>query len=125
MRVLTESECREAMEKGEFDLPEISGPGASGGETAKKTALILTQSWCPQWKAMKNYLPEVEKRLPGINIVYIEYDQCPFFDEFMAFKENTYDNREIPYVRYYIDGKCGSFSNFVSLDGFLQRLGKA
>jgi hypothetical protein len=117
MRVLTETECRAAMEKGEFVLPEMSGTGA-----AQKTALILTQSWCPQWKAMKNYLPDAEKRIPGLTIVYTEYDKTPFFDDFMAFKENTYNNREIPYVRYYIDRKCDFWSNFVSLEAFLQRL---
>jgi len=104
------------MEKGEFELPEFSGSGGSG-----KTALILTQSWCPQWKAMKNYLPDAEKSFPGLNIVYIEYDMAPYFEVFMAFKENTFNNREVPYVRYYSDGKCIAYSNYVSLGGFLQR----
>jgi len=45
-----------------------------------------------------------------------------FFDEFMNFKETTYENREIPYVRYYKDGKYSSCSNYVSLEGFLHRL---
>ena len=112
MRILTEKECRGAIAKGEFELPE----------PADLAALILTQSWCPQWKAMKNYLSDAEKALPGLKIFYIEYDLVPFFEDFMTFKENTYKNREIPYVRYYKDGKCVSTSNFVSLDGFLHRL---
>jgi hypothetical protein len=117
MRILTEAECRGAMETGSFELPELTGSGA-----AERAALILTQSWCPQWKAMKNYLEEAEKSLPGLKIFYIEYDLAPFFEEFMAFKENTYNNREIPYVRYYKDGKYSSSSNYVSLEGFLHRL---
>ena len=112
MHVLTEAECRAAMQNGDFKLPEADSPAT----------LILTQSWCPQWKAMKNYLEEAEKSLPGLKIFYIEYDLAPFFEEFMAFKENTYDNREIPYVRYYKDGKFASSSNYVSLEGFLHRL---
>jgi len=100
------------MEKGEFDLGEFEG----------KAAVILTQSWCPQWKAMKNYLPDAEKALPELKILYIEYDLTPFFDIFLDFKENTLNNREIPYVRYYVNGKFSSSSNFVSLDGFLHRL---
>ena len=112
MRVLTETECRGAIKKGEFELPEPSDVAA----------LILTQSWCPQWKAMKNYLGDAEKALPALKIFYIEYDLTPFFEDFMTFKENTYDNREIPYVRYYKEGKCVSSSNYVSLDGFLHRL---
>ena len=117
MRILTEAECRGAMETGSFELPELTGSGA-----AERAALILTQSWCPQWKAMKNYLPDAEKALPGLKTVYFEYDRAPFFEEFLAFKENTYKNREIPYVRYFIDGKCAATSNYVSLDGFLHRL---
>ena len=112
MRILTETECRKAIEKGEFELPEPSG----------KTAIILTQSWCSQWKAMKSYLGEAETRLPGLKIFYIEYDLTPFFEEFMAFKENTLNNREIPFVLYYKEGKFSSSSNYVSLEGFLQRL---
>ena len=111
MRVLTETECRLAMKNGDFELPELDGPAA----------FILTQSWCPQWTAMKNYLGEAEKRLPGLKIFYIEYDLSSFFEEFMTFKENTYENREIPYVRYYKEGKYSSWSNYVSLEGFLHR----
>ena len=114
MRVLTETECRRAMEKGDFELPELFDTNS---------ALILTQSWCSQWKAMKNYLGEAEKTFPGLTIFFVEYDFLSFFEDFTAFKENTYENREIPYVRYYKGGKCCSWSNFVSLEGFLQRLG--
>ena len=117
MRVLTETECRAAMEKGEFELSELSG-----GEAPGKAAIVLTQSWCPQWKAMKNYLNDAEKRLSGLKIFYVEYDLCSFFEDFMTFKENTWQNREIPYVRYYKDGVCSASGNYVSLDGFLQRL---
>ena len=105
------------MAKGGFELPELNGPGA-----AERAALILTQSWCPQWKAMKKYLPEAEKTLSGLKTVYFEYDRASFFEEFLAFKENTYNNREIPYVRYFTGGKCVASSNYVSLDGFLHRL---
>jgi len=118
MRILTEAECRKAMEKGEFEIKDLLGAEIPGQENA---AIILTQSWCPQWTAMKNYLPEAEKREPGLAIFYIEYDQVSWFEEFMAFKENTFSNREIPYVRYYREGKCTAWSNYVSLEGFLHR----
>ena len=109
MRVLSEEECRNAMKKGEFEPSEGN------------CAIILAQSWCPQWKAMKNYLAEAEKRLSGLEIGYIEYDQVPWFEEFMNFKETVFSNRAIPYVRYYKNGKCCSWSNFLSLEGFLHR----
>jgi hypothetical protein len=98
------------MEKGEFD-PSLLG----------YTAVILTQSWCPQWKAMRSYLEKADG--PDIFILYIEYDLVPWSAEFMDFKERHFDNREIPYVRYYRNGTCVSQSNYVALEGFLHRLG--
>jgi glutaredoxin len=108
---LTERECRDAITKGGFE--PLPGTGA----------LILTQSWCPQWKAMKNYLDEAEQagKLTA-DIRYIEYDLESFFEEFMLFKEDTYNNREIPYVRYYHDGAFTGESNYISQEGFLYRL---
>jgi hypothetical protein len=111
MRLLTEAECREAIKRGAFSLPEIAGTAA----------IVLTQSWCPQWKALKSYLPDAEKRLNGLTVLYVEYDLAPFYEDFMAFKESTFNNREIPYVLYYKDGKLVSESNYVSLEGFLRR----
>jgi hypothetical protein len=113
IRKLTEQECGDAMEKGAFEMLEGTG------------AVILTQSWCPQWKAMKSYLPELEKAGEDLTILYIEYDIEPFFDKFMEFKENTYQNREIPYVRYFRKGVFSGESNYVSPQGFLHRLNLA
>jgi hypothetical protein len=112
------------MEHGEFEASLIEGPAA---------VIILTQSWCPQWTAMRDYLPEVEKKAakvfpPGINIFYVEYDIAEWKDltheEFMTFKEDTYNNREIPYARYYRNGSFSRDSNYISLGGFLSRLGE-
>ena len=121
IKKLTEAECRAAMESGDFDPAMLKGPAA---------AIILTQSWCPQWKAMKSYLPKAEEAVRAlygeISIYYIEYDIEPWEslenDAFMRFKENTYNNREIPYVRYYRDGVYARDSNYISLDGFINRL---
>jgi hypothetical protein len=110
IRILTEDECKNAIKKGEFD-PSL----------LQQSALILTQSWCPQWAAMKSYLEKADR--PELSILYIEYDQVPWFEDFRIFKEQNFDNREIPYVRYYKDGKCTAQSNYVSLEGFLRRLG--
>jgi hypothetical protein len=114
MQKLDETSCQKALESGAFDLSSAAGPAA----------LIMTQSWCPQWKAMLSYLPEAEKRLPGLSIFYVEYDTLPFFDQFRVFKETAFNNREIPYVRYYQDGTGTGESNYVSLEGFLHRLGE-
>jgi hypothetical protein len=101
------------MEKGEFDGSLLRG----------STALILTQGWCPQWKAMNSYLEQAEARFPELNILFIEYDTVPWHEAFMDFKERHFSNREIPYVRYYRDGICINQSNYVTLEGFLHRLG--
>jgi len=119
MRKLTEAECRAAMETGEFDTALVAGPAA---------AIILTQSWCPQWTAMKAYLPRLEAALGDVPLYYVEYDVERWeqlkHNEFMAFKENTFRNREIPYVRYYLNGVFSRDSNYISMDGFKSRLGK-
>jgi hypothetical protein len=112
IRTLTAQECKNAMEKGSFE--PFQGTGA----------IILTQSWCPQWKAMKNYLPETEKA-GEITVLYVEYDTEAFFTEFMNFKETAYKNREIPYVLYIQQGAFSGASNYVSLQGFLHRLNLA
>jgi hypothetical protein len=117
MRKLTEAECRAAMENGDFEAGLVSGSAA---------AIILTQSWCPQWTAMKAYLPQLEAALPDARVYYVEYDIEPWEDldheAFMTFKEDTFRNREIPYVRYYRDGVFYRESNYISLDGFKDRL---
>jgi hypothetical protein len=118
IRELTEAECREAMGKGDFNAALVSGPAA---------AFILTQSWCPQWAAMKAYLADIEKAAPNLNIYYVEYDIAAWKElrnhAFMTFKENNYNNREIPYVRYYRNGGFFRDSNFISAEGFKSRLG--
>ena len=117
IRKLTEAECRAAMEKGDFDAGLVSGPAA---------AIILTQSWCPQWTAMKAYLPKAEEALHNLKIYYVEYDTEKWEnldnEAFMTFKENTYNNRQIPYVRYYRNGVFSRDSNYISPDGFISRL---
>jgi hypothetical protein len=117
LRKLTEAECMAAMETGDFDTALVSGPAA---------AIILTQSWCPQWKTMLAYLPQVEAALGGVKLYYVEYDIESWenldHEAFMSFKENTFNNREIPYVRYYRNGVYSRDSNFISMDGFKSRL---
>ena len=125
IRKLTEAECIFAVENGDFDPALFSGPAA----------IILTQSWCPQWKAMQSYLPNANAELSTalnlpmeeIKIYYVEYDietwEVLKNEDFMSFKEKTFDNREIPYVRYYLNGAYSRDSNFISLDGFKSRFG--
>ena len=117
IRKLSEAECSSAIKKGDFDPALVSGPAV---------AVILTQSWCPQWAVMKAYLPKVDESLKEVKIFYVEYDiekwESFTNEAFMAFKEDTFKNREIPYVRYYVNGIFNRDSNFISLEGFISRL---
>jgi hypothetical protein len=115
---LTETECRAAIASGDFS--------AETRTSAPAVALVLTQSWCPQWRFMNAYLGEAERAVGDrVAIRYIEYDNEPFFEEFMTFKEDVFGNRSVPYVRYYREGKLVAESNFISKQGFLAKLGIA
>jgi glutaredoxin len=119
MNKLTKEDCFFAIEHGEF-AEEVCGK-------SPKTAIILTQSWCPQWVAMYRYLDEAEKKAKeasiDFSIFFIEYDKESWAEDFISFKEDGFKNREIPYVRYYQDGKITGESNFISLGGFLKKAG--
>lgn len=110
---LTEEQCRDALARGEFG-PDLIGSAAS-------VAVVLTQSWCPQWVWMRSYLEGLPES-PEYRVFYLEYDREPFYEDFLAFKENTLGNREIPYVRYYRDGRLTAQTNYIAKDGFLKRL---
>jgi len=40
----------------------------------------------------------------------------------MTFKENAFGNDQVPYVRYYRDGKLAHESNYIDKGGFLRFL---
>ena len=77
-------------------------------------AVVLTQSWCPQWQAMKSFLANFE----GVGIYFLEYDLTDYCDRFRRFKETVFGNDQIPYIRYYRDGRLTGVTNAVSEDGF-------
>ena len=113
---LTESDCAFAIGSGDF-AEEIR-------TAAPAVAVVLTQSWCPQWRFMHAYLAEAEN-IAGdrIAIYFVEYDHEANYRDFMTFKEDIFGNREIPYVRYYKHGILSAESNYISRQGFLSKLG--
>ncbi len=111
---LTEAQCRAAIFAKEFG-PEILKAGPA-------VAVVLTQSWCPQWLWMKAWLSQAAEA-PGRAVFWIEYDREDFYEDFMEFKESTFHNYEIPYLRYYRDGVLVRESNFIDRSGFLRILG--
>jgi len=108
---LSAEQCASAIERGDFP-EELTG-------SKDRVAIILTQSWCPQWTMMQSWLQRASDEA-GADVYFSEYDRETFFDEFMRFKEDTLGNRTIPYVRYYRDGRLAAESNYVSKDVFVK-----
>ncbi|MBL8965928.1 MAG: hypothetical protein JNG85_02900 [Spirochaetaceae bacterium] len=105
--------CRAAIAAGDFSA-DVAG-------AAPRVAIILTQSWCPQWAWMRSYLEALPDD-PETAVYWVEYDLEPFFEEFMAFKEGVFGNDQVPYVRYYRGGRPSRESNFIDKAGFLRLL---
>jgi hypothetical protein len=116
MRKLSEQECRACMDSGEFPAGIV--------RAADSVAVVLTQSWCPQWRRMRSYLESAVEGA-GLEVFWVEYDLEGFFEPFMAFKEEVFGNREVPYVRYYRGGELAAQSNYVERDRFLAFLAPA
>jgi len=93
-RTLSDEIIRQTIEAGDF--PEtVRG-------AAEKVVVVLTQDWCPDWHAMDAFLPEFEDR---VALFVLEYNRHPDFERIMGFKEDVFQNREIPYLRYYHQGR--------------------
>jgi hypothetical protein len=113
MRKLTKDECLAAIRDGDF------GGGLAGAAPA--VAIVLTQSWCPQWAWMRSYLSAIPQD-GSMEILWVEYDREDFFEDFMRFKESSFGNDQVPYVRYYRGGALAAESNFIDKGGFLRLL---
>ncbi|WP_053227996.1 hypothetical protein [Spirochaeta cellobiosiphila] len=108
---LNDSDCLEAIETHNFSDELLS--------KTNKTIIVLTQSWCPQWVYMKNQLMEIDEENSDITIYYIEYDLKDYYQQFMSFKEEHYNNHHVPFVLYYLDSQLINTSNFTYKDGIL------
>ena len=113
MQELSADTCRRMIDEGE--VPE------SIRTASEKVAVVLTQSWCPDWFVMRRYLDALDE--PGLTVYAIVYDRLENFTDVMAFKETIFSNDLIPYVRYYRDGRLVAESNVVYLKKkFLKKL---
>ncbi|UFS71155.1 hypothetical protein LPW11_02935 [Geomonas sp. RF6] len=110
MEKMSEQQAREAIQRGEI--------GSDITEAAEKVAVILTQSWCLQWHEMRSYAAGFQDAA----VFYIEYDKTELFEDFRTFKEETFGNDQIPYVRYYRGGKLVAQSNAVAQETFRANL---
>ncbi len=106
MEKLTDKQIDYLLENGEFSDDVI--------KSANKVAVILTQNWCPQWIHMKSYA----KKMKDAKIYYIEYNKAEVTDKLMPFKEETFKNDLIPYVRFYKDEVCFQDTNYIPKSEF-------
>ena len=87
--------------------------------SAENVVVILTQSWCPDWLAMKAFLPGFSSS----EVYCLEYDRTDYMDIFRVFKEKVFGNDQIPYIRYYRKGILTGVSNAVPEEVFKKNTG--
>jgi hypothetical protein len=112
MRKLDAAACDYCVDSGEFP-PEVLMAAAS-------VAVVMTQDWCPQWTAMRSWLERFERE--DTVVWYVEYNREPSGERFMRFKEDSFGNRLIPYVRYYRNGTLVAQGNYTDELGFTTKL---
>jgi hypothetical protein len=115
-RKFTTDHLRFAIETGEFH--------ADITESAPLVACVMSQSWCPQWLFMRSWIKQLARETDETEGLTIhtwetEYDREKLFTDFRSFKEQVWNNWEVPYVRYYSGGRLVHESNFVSAMTFV------
>ncbi len=110
LRQISDSQALDCLKKGEFAKEIIA--------IKPKVAVVLTQSWCPSWVALTQWIGEI--KITDIAIWSFIYDASEIFKEFLKFKEERLGNREIPYIRYYQGGKFITATNYVDKETFLK-----
>jgi hypothetical protein len=116
---LTQAQAQHAMEHGEFDASVIGA--------APRVAVLLSQDWCSQYAALDRHLRDMESgsdpKVPDVTVFELIYNRVDYFEAFMRFKETRWRNYEIPYVRYYRDGRLVGESNYVGPQQFMAHFG--
>jgi len=111
IQTLTQDQLDALLREGDF--PE------SVRLAAPKVVVIMTQDWCGQWADMASYLPDFADQAA---IFTVEYNLLPDFERIMKFKEDVLNNRQVPYVRYYQNGKLVHERNWIPRGAFSDML---
>ena len=88
---------------------------------APKVVVVMTQDWCGQWSTLAAYLPDFAGEAA---IFTVEYNLLPDFERIMRFKEDVLGNDQVPYLRFYRDGKLVRQSNWLPRASFAAILGR-
>jgi hypothetical protein len=113
IRPLTQDQLDALLKDGEF--PE------SVRLAAPKVVVVMTQDWCGQWTSMAAYLSDFADQAA---IFTVEYNRLPDFERIMHFKETVFRNDQVPYLRFYRDGKLVRQTNWIpraAFAGMLER----
>ncbi len=86
---------------------------------APKVVVVMTQDWCGQWVDMAAYLPAFADEAA---IFTVEYNRLHDFERILRFKEDVLGNEQVPYVRFYRDGKLVRESNWLPRASFAAML---
>lgn len=106
------------------DIEALLGAGEFSEKirrAAPQVVVVMTQDWCPQWHDMAAYLPAFADR---VAIFATAYNRLPDFERIMAFKEEVFGNDQVPYVRYYREGRLVAQTNWLSRDDFAAMLAR-
>lgn len=91
-------------------------------KASENVLAIFTQDWCTDWQSLERDLNSNEKTDSiDLTVFICKYNESPLYEPFMNFKENTWKNEFIPYLRYYKNGNFVKDSNHLPF----QRLIKA
>lgn len=113
MQVLNQTEIDHLLAHQEFSSSVLL--------SGEKVAVVLTQDWCPQWKDMESYLPGFEDQ---VKVHYLEYNRHQDFERIMGFKEDVLGNDQVPYLRFYKNGKLIAETNWIPRGTFQALLKK-
>jgi hypothetical protein len=111
--VLTEEQILYVIENGEFGEDVLSNGNV---------VVIMTQDWCPQWTHMQSWIYDLAAD-DTVDIYELIYNKINNFSDFVYFKENSFGNHEIPYLRYYRNGKLINETNYINMTGFKSIVG--
>lgn len=110
---LTKDQVFNAIEKGEFEKDIVL--------SKYLVVVVMTQDWCPQWINMKNWIYDLETN-KDVDVYELIYNKTGYFYKFMNFKENVWGNSDIPYLRFYKNGKLAKQTNYISKEEFKRLL---
>lgn len=108
--IIQKQQALNAIANGEFENDIVA--------SKSKVVIILTQDWCSQWGSMKSWIYGLEIN-EDIDIYELEYNKTDYFQDFMNFKENSWGNEYVPYLRFYKDGVLKKDINYIGEKEFI------